>query len=132
MAVLSHKRVFVSTDGGTTFHPLSELKTPNETTPEADYVEWCSAIAVHPDDQRIILAGHAYLWCTRDQDASGWERHAQHPLVDGRVHTDQQAIVFDPSDHSHIFVATAGGVWESRDTGAHWTPCSRGLTTTQC
>lgn len=46
--------------------------------------------------------------------------------VSGRV----SAIAVDPSDGSHLLVgAAAGGVWESRDTGAHWTPRGDGLAT---
>jgi photosystem II stability/assembly factor-like uncharacterized protein len=126
LAVLTDKRVFASADGGLHFAALPELQ------PEQSYVEWCTAIAVHPRNERIILAGHVYLRCTRDGGASGWEQHASHPIDEGDVHTDLQAIVFDPRDPAHIFVATDGGVWESRDTGQQWTLCSGGLFTAQC
>jgi photosystem II stability/assembly factor-like uncharacterized protein len=40
-------------------------------------------------------------------------------IVSGRV----AAIAIDPSDSKHILVGSAGGgVWESRDRGAHWKP----------
>ncbi|GAA2041533.1 hypothetical protein GCM10009819_29340 [Agromyces tropicus] len=39
--------------------------------------------------------------------------------VSGRV----AAIAVDPADSDHLLVGAAGGgVWESRDRGAHWTP----------
>jgi BNR/Asp-box repeat len=46
--------------------------------------------------------------------------------VSGRV----AAIAVDPKDRRHVLVGAAGGgVWESRDTGATWTPRGDGLAT---
>jgi photosystem II stability/assembly factor-like uncharacterized protein len=41
------------------------------------------------------------------------------PTVAGRI----GAIAVDPSDSAHLLVGSAaGGIWETRDTGATWTP----------
>jgi hypothetical protein len=46
--------------------------------------------------------------------------------VSGRV----SAIAVDPSDRTHLLVGSAGGgVWESHDTGASWTPRGDALAT---
>jgi photosystem II stability/assembly factor-like uncharacterized protein len=117
--------VFTSDNGGDTFVRKKPIEAPEL------YAAWCTTIAVDPTNPSVILAGHVSLF----RSTRGGERWSA-VGVDGDPpsagHHDQQAIVFDPSDHQHVYVATDGGVFESRDNGATWSPCSQGLVTTQC
>ena len=124
VAVLTAGRVFTSPDGGDHFTAQDSVEAPS-------YAAWCTAIAVDPLDERILLVGHIKLWRST-RGGQGWTvvGHAAKPSTAG--HADQQAIVFDPRNHDHVYVATDGGVFESIDNGASWTPRSRGLETTQC
>lgn len=123
VAVLSHGHVFTSTDGGDRFVERTRL----EDIPS--YVAWCTAIAVHPADEDVILAGHILLWRSQDGGRS-WDPVGGRPHPP--VHSDQQAIVFDPARPDRVFVATDGGVFESTDAGQRWERRNDGLVTTQC
>jgi photosystem II stability/assembly factor-like uncharacterized protein len=132
VALLTNGVVFTSRDGGDTFlrqDPVQPPLFPGD--PPKSYAAWCTSIAVDPTDPDVLLVGHVSLWRS-SRGGRNWTLVG----VDGdpptEGHHDQQAIVFDPRDHAHLFVATDGGVFESRDNGRRWSARSRGLVTAQC
>jgi hypothetical protein len=134
VVVLTATRVFTSRDGGATFRPVAEpLKSG------VKFFAWCTAAAVHPTRPRVMLAGHEWLWRSLDGGDTAWERHGTQPVLAGSTHADVQAIVFDPAQPDHVYVATDGGVYRTRNVraavpieGGLWEHCSRGLNVTQC
>jgi photosystem II stability/assembly factor-like uncharacterized protein len=124
VAVLTAGSVFTSPDGGDHFAARAPVDAPS-------YAAWCTAVAVDPTDEQVLLVGHIRLWRST-QGGHRWKPvgHTAEPPSAG--HADQQAIVFDPRNHDHVYVATDGGVFESVDNGATWSPRHLGLETTQC
>ena len=115
----------MSTDGGDNFTETTGLIRLNWW----DQYESATSIAVDPDDENVILAGHNPLYRTANGgqtwDLLGGDKRSG-------VHVDIQAIVFDHTNHNHVYVATDGGVSESIDNGLTWKIKSYGLITTQC
>lgn len=126
VAVKMARRVFTSINRGNTF-----TEQTNCDVNWAPYYPWANVIAVDPSDENILLGGHASLYRSIDGGAT-WTQVAGYGAAGGGVHPDQQALLFDPSDHNHIYLATDGGVYESADNGQTWAPRSTGLVTTQC
>ena len=124
LAVLTNGFVFTSTDGGRRFESRQRLPT------HPSYVAWCTVIAVHPEREDIILAGHIKLWRSESGAREPWVQVGGRPV--GPVHDDQQMVVFDTNRPDHVYVATDGGVFESSDAGQRWQARTGGLVTTQC
>lgn len=65
-------------------------------------------------------------------DGSGWEpRSGPHPRMTESAHglldVQHNALVVDPQEPAHLYVAADIGVWRSVDSGRHWQVFSRGL-----
>lgn len=131
VAVLMDLKVYTSTNGGNT--PFSQKA--NLTLFYGSGPGWNSVIAVDPTDENVILAGHTYLERTTN-GGSTWTPVAGGTLTLGlansNVHLDMQAVLFDPTDHDRVYVASDGGVSASIDNGKKWKLASDGLVTTQC
>jgi len=128
-------RMFASKDGGAHFTELMPVDDVNDWAgdvslgPGVFYYSFASAMAVDPRDEDRIITGSVRLYRSRDGGRSlrTWQ------LLDMQhVHADIHAVVFDPRDHRHVYVATDGGVSESTDGGDTWAKRSNGLVTTQC
>lgn len=128
VAVLMAKKVFTSIDGGNTFTQRTDV----DPVPWAAFqAPWDTVIAVDPTNEQILLAGHVSLSRSVDGGAT-WTVVGGPSVPVTNVHVDQQAVVFDPTLHDHVFVATDGGVSVSNDNGKTWKESSFGLVTTQC
>jgi photosystem II stability/assembly factor-like uncharacterized protein len=122
VAVKMGHRVFTSPNGGTHFNEQANCGAA------WSFIPWANVIAVDPEDEDVLLGGHANLYRSTN-GGSSWTQVGGYGT---NVHPDQQAVVFDLTDHDHVYVATDGGVYESTDNGQTWTPRSDGLVTTQC
>jgi hypothetical protein len=97
---------------------------------DSSYVWWCSTIAVDPTDAtgNIVWAGGVGL--ARSQNGGGaWTN------VGGAIHSDQQSMVFHPSNSNVVFASNDGGVFRGTLVGGpvsvQWTKISTGLAVTQ-
>jgi photosystem II stability/assembly factor-like uncharacterized protein len=114
-----------STNGGALW---SAVALPVPVPPSAIYgTDSMLYAAVHPDDPNIVFVGINQIFQTLTGDAP-WN-----PVPGGPVflHMDHHAMVFDPSNSSHIYAGCDGGVFYSGDTGATWDHRNRGLSTVQ-
>lgn len=129
VAVKMARQVYTSRDGGdTTFDRKTDCDI--DWSP---FYPWANVIAVDPDDQDVLFGGHASIYRSDDGGLT-WTKVGGYPGSPwfGGVHPDQQALVFDPNDHNHVYLANDGGINESTDNGLSWTLKSNGLHTTQC
>lgn len=116
--------VYKTTNGGTTW---SNLGNHGGTT----YGYWCTYIAVDPTDPNIVFAAGISVEKSTDGGATwtaittgtNWE-------ID-RLHPDQHALVYDPTDHTKIYAGNDGGVYYSTNSGNNWKKVSDGLIITQ-
>jgi photosystem II stability/assembly factor-like uncharacterized protein len=124
VAVKMARRVFTSTDGGDTF-----TERTNVDINWAPFYPWANVIAVDPQNENVLFAGHASIFRSTNGGVT-WTQVGGYGMPP--VHPDQQALVFDPADHNHIYLATDGGVYASTDNGQTWSAMSSGLVTAQC
>jgi photosystem II stability/assembly factor-like uncharacterized protein len=124
VAVKMARRVFTSTDGGAAF-----TERANVDANWAPFYPWANVIAVDPQNENVLFAGHASIFRSANGGAS-WTQVGGYGMPP--VHPDQQALVFDPTDHNHVYLATDGGVYASTDNGQTWAAASNGLVTAQC
>jgi hypothetical protein len=118
------RRIFRTIDGGATW---TELAANVESV---DYDEWCSVIAVRPDDENTLLAGALGLRRT----TNGGANPADWTPVTGPaagVHADQQDAVFSTATPGVGYLANDGGVYRTTDGGASWAFRSSGMQITQ-
>lgn len=96
-----HDGVLESRDGGRSWRSLSTS---------------FDAMAMHPaDDGSIVAAGHEVLVATPDGGAT-WA-----PIAADLPSLDIHGFTRDPADPARMWASLAiGGLWESRDFGAHW------------
>jgi photosystem II stability/assembly factor-like uncharacterized protein len=109
------EKIFASGNGGDVWYPLP-------STEGVSYNEWCTLIAVNPDDHKWIYAGGVGLQYSDD----GFNFSAT-----SGTHSDHHVLVFDPNNSNTCYVACDGGVYKSTDRGVHWSLKSRYLTATQ-
>lgn len=115
-------RIFRTIDGGNIWAELAQ------NVASVSYDEWCSLIAVDPNDQDVLYAGAAGALA---RTTNGGLNIADWTSINVGVHADQQDIVFDPDDSSRIFLANDGGVYRSNDQGDNWEFASGRLAITQ-
>ncbi|MDC8005869.1 DUF3892 domain-containing protein [Aureisphaera galaxeae] len=109
------ERILTSGNGGDTWFPLPG-------TEEVRYNEWCTLIAVHPNDHKCIYAGGVGLDYTFDgynfSNTSGtW--------------ADHHVMVFHPTNDDICYVCCDAGVYRSEDKGRTYTLKSRYLKAAQ-
>jgi hypothetical protein len=61
-----------------------------------------------------------YVWVSTD-GGNTWGSVSQGSAASGGLHTDDHAIVFDPSTPGRVYDGNDGGIWRSDDGGASWT-----------
>ncbi len=115
-------RIFRTTDGGDTWTELAQ------NVASVSYDEWCSVIAVDPNNQDVLYAGAAGALM---RTTNGGLNAADWTSINVGVHADQQDISFDPNDSTRIFLANDGGVYRSTDRGNNWEFASGRLAITQ-
>jgi photosystem II stability/assembly factor-like uncharacterized protein len=116
-------RIFVSIDRGTTWTERAK------DVATISYDEWCSVIAVDPEDENVMYAGAAgALKCT----INGGATPEDWTSINAGIHADQQDIVFDPHDPQRMFLANDGGIYRSTNRGTDWSLASGLLAITQC
>ncbi len=100
--------IALSKDGGTTW----------DRAPGALSSDVVTALAVHPFDGKIVLAGTRGDGIYLSRDAGGsWERVFTNPAAGAQ---NIYAVVFSPADPSLVYAATGGGIYRSRDGGLNW------------
>jgi photosystem II stability/assembly factor-like uncharacterized protein len=127
VAVKMAQRVFTATNGGSTAIQFTEQAQCDVNW--APFYPWANVIAVDPTNESILFGGHASIYRSTDGGAT-WTQVGGYGVPP--VHPDQQALVFDPNDHDHLYLATDGGVYESTNNGQTWAAKGSGLVTTQC
>lgn len=107
--------VFTSIDGGNTF--TQKPTNPGFVTQMGRYM---NVIAVDPTDEMVLFGADLQLFRSEDGGTTWSSVGTAAPARKNRVHDDVQALVFDPSDHNKVFVATDGGIYKSVDNGKNW------------
>jgi photosystem II stability/assembly factor-like uncharacterized protein len=92
------------------------------TVQPVDYNEWCTLVAIHPQDESWLYAGGVWMSCT--------EGNIGFTAATG-YHADVHKIVFHPIQSDTLFLACDGGVYRSTDRGKTWHLQSYGLVATQ-
>lgn len=99
---------------------------------------WCSAVAVCPHDERIVILGTQKAQKTDDITAAtpAWSTLPDFNSWAGagdrkNWHADIQAIEFDPNDSSRFLLATDGGLTRTNVSGTSTRRISDGIVTGQ-
>lgn len=108
--------IFRSTDGGQTW--LAVNAGLESTTLTA------TALAVHPQDARIVYAGIVGAGVFRSTDAGqSWSASSG-----GLVMNEIRSLAIDPAHPETVFAGgERAGVWKSTDAGATWVRASHGI-----
>jgi photosystem II stability/assembly factor-like uncharacterized protein len=139
-----------SSDGGGTwteaerppaFHKVAEPSGPDARARAVDHTFWLEP--GHASEPGVWWAGTSPpgLFVSEDDGVSwtGVDGFNEHAMYDKWVPPDSgtpdgallNQIVIDPRDAAHIYIATStGGVFESRDRGAAWSPLNKGVEVT--
>jgi len=112
--------IYRSIDGGNNWTTLAGSHG------NASYHQWCSMVAIAPDDEDIILAGGVGIERTANGGTS-WSALS----APGGFHADHHVAVFAPSNTNIVYECNDGGVYRSADKGATWKKASHGLIVTQ-
>lgn len=118
--------VYKSTDHGATWTNLGNHGGDTQ-------FDWCSHIEVDPTNPDIVYAGGIDLERSLD-GGNRWTTMPRGTEADwevGRLHPDQHALVFDPSDPSILYAANDGGVYRSANRGDAWAKQSDNLVITE-
>jgi len=117
--------LYVSENQGREWTELSELRKMRQWwwfTPAEPGAEYVQAIALSPNDPRVILVGIEFGAVLRSEDGGlSWSRHRRGALRDCHM------MVFHHSDGNWVYEGGgAGGAAVSRDGGKTWTRPRRG------
>lgn len=116
--------VYKTTDGGTSW---TNMGNHGGNT----YGYWCNYVAVDPTNPDIVFAAGVSLERSTDGGTTwSWVAGGTDPERD-RLHADQHAMVFDPTNHLRIYAGNDGGVYLSTDGAGTWKKVSDGLIVTQ-
>lgn len=105
--------VFLSTDGGANWAPTAGQPIPGRQVTGIWYAPGTAGKAFAVD--------YYYRMLRTLDNGQSWTEMGFSP--NGRI----EGMVFDPANPSRIFMATAGGIFESTDDGATWAERNRGL-----
>ncbi|HEX6096311.1 MAG TPA: hypothetical protein VF432_08310 [Thermoanaerobaculia bacterium] len=116
---LGGRMMWVTTDRAENWRPAS---TP--------FPALISAVAVHPTDNELVIAGTAGGHIARNTAATSATELTAWPLTQPREGF-VSSLAFDPTDPTTIYATYAGfggeHVWVSGDSGVTWTPRSGNL-----
>ncbi|MGH7711045.1 MAG: WD40/YVTN/BNR-like repeat-containing protein, partial [Gemmatimonadaceae bacterium] len=115
-------RIFRTLDAGATWTELAS------GVASVSFDEWCSVIAVDPEDEDVMYAGAAGAM---QRTTNGGAALGDWTSISAGLHADQQDLVFDPADSDRIFHANDGGVYRSSNRGTTWEFASGNLAITQ-
>lgn len=110
--------IYRSTDGGASWNTLAGSHGG------ASYHQWCSMVAVAPDDDDIIIAGGASQIQRTANAGTSWTN------LTG-LHADHHRAVFAPSNTDIVYECNDGGVYRSEDKGVTFKKASHGMVITQ-
>lgn len=110
--------IWKSTDGGTSF---SNVFNGNHYGGQGWYD---LTVDVDPLDENHVFSGGVYYY----RSTNGGTSFAEHA---GNVHVDFHAGAWSPSDPTHFWVGSDGGVWQSTNSGLGFADRNTGLTTLQ-
>ncbi len=86
------------------------------------------ALAVHPEDPRILYAGTQTGGVFKSIDGGATWRPSNAGLGGGTPNAGLRALVIDPRDPDTVYAATLNdGIFRSGDGGRSWVPASQGL-----
>ena len=95
-----------------------------EWTSNGPYGGWISALAVDPQDPRVLYAGTEGLGVFRSIDGGdNWQSAAGSRLATATI----TALAVDPQRSDTVFAATNAGLFRSTDGGERWTVLMNGL-----
>jgi photosystem II stability/assembly factor-like uncharacterized protein len=114
-AVVEHDTeggIYRSTDGGTRWERMSDMNSRPA---------YYSSLYVDPtDDSRLYLLAR---WFSSSEDAGRtWRTMPTEPTYDVGLKGDYHAMWIDPSDSKHFYLAGDGGLYQTWDRGATYTP----------
>lgn len=124
--------MFISLDGGKSFSPIPDA--PDYCQAQCYYD---NAVAVDPTDEATVYLGGASkaVWKTTNGTAASpeWVNVSLQGAfwIEGDVHPDVHAIVFDPVDPKVVYAASDGGISRSADAGGGWAELNDGVGTLQ-
>lgn len=118
-------KLFVSRDEGATWRELKALQEipsrPNWSFPPRPWTSHVRAIAPHPRDPRLLLAGIELGGVMRSEDGGAtWSDHR--PGAQKDVH----ALAWHPTETERAYEAGGGGAAWSRDGGLTWQAADEG------
>ncbi|MCU0286500.1 MAG: hypothetical protein MUF15_08870, partial [Acidobacteria bacterium] len=97
----------------------------------ATYGYWCNYVAVDPTNANIVFAAGMSLEKSTNGGTSWNWSYGTGDAEKTALHSDQHAMVFDPSNHLKIYAANDGGVYLSTDGANTWKKVSDGLIVSQ-
>jgi photosystem II stability/assembly factor-like uncharacterized protein len=108
---------------------LKRLNVPARMDTSQAWYDWCFAVA--PDDADVVVWGAIELYRGRCFAGRMAWRNISSRKHGASIHPDQHDVAFDPSDAKTLYVCNDGGVFRSRDLGAHWDSLNPGLGITE-
>jgi hypothetical protein len=109
-------RIFVTINGGNSWTERAQNVT------SVSYDEWCSVIAVDPEDEDVMYAGAAG---EMKRTTNGGANLVDWSSINTGIHADQQDICFDPNNSDRIYWQTTA-VYIARKIAATVGLLSRG------
>ncbi|MBI4548978.1 MAG: T9SS type A sorting domain-containing protein [Ignavibacteriae bacterium] len=110
--------LYKSTDGGLSWSAVSTL---NYVGNQGWYN---NVVAVHPESPDTVYCGGIDIYQSSDGGTLG-------NISSGRVHVDQHAIAFHPTNPRLMYFGCDGGVYKTTDGGSTFIDCNNGYITTQ-
>ena len=113
----------------TTAGGFRRLNVPPRMDTSQAWYDWCLGVA--PGDADILFWGAIELYRARYDNGRMVWRNISSRKNRTSIHPDQHDVAFDPSDAKTVYVCNDGGVFRSRDLGAHWESINHGLGITE-
>jgi photosystem II stability/assembly factor-like uncharacterized protein len=126
------RAIYRTMDGGATWterftgNPSHDGGLGSAAAPRG-YSRYTQALAVHPDNQNVLILGGIRLWRSTDggQSFSAADTNLA-PFMPGTepgvLHYDHREVVFHPTSTNRAYSTSDGGFAHSTDGGASWRP----------